>query len=117
MSGLRLRASIAAPNTQRPPAASRRRDTPSQGARALALAHYVDQALEEGRYGSASEVAAALGITRQRLSQVMALVLLPVQLQEAVLSGEINPSPRGLRMGAQFITTTTTGVRQREKVC
>ncbi len=111
MSGVTVRASIGAPCSQRPTEGSTRGDAPSQGARALALAHYVDQALEEGRYRSASEVAAALGITRQRLSQVMALVLLPPQVQEAVLSGEISPSPRELRTGAQFMTTTTADTR------
>lgn len=46
-------------------------ETASAEARMLALAYVVEQAVEDGQYRSVAEVAAALGLSRSRLSQVM----------------------------------------------
>ena len=57
-------------------------------ARQLALAHWIERAVEEGRAGSYGEVARALGLTESRITQVTALLGLPPAVQEAVLLGE-----------------------------
>ncbi len=67
------------------------------GARAVALAHYIEDALEAGSFASAAEIAECLGVTRARVSQVTALLGLAPRLQEQVLMGEVVMSGRGLR--------------------
>ena len=66
----------------------------------------MDLALEEGRYQSASVVAAALGITGARVSQVMALLRLPPKAQEAVLLMADAPSARTLRAVSAVVLWT-----------
>lgn len=98
MSGLRLSARV--PKTASRAFASPGKaqgTTPSSSARALALAYYIEDALESGRVASASEAAAYLGVTRARVSQIMALLGLSARLQEQVLMGELVISGRGLR--------------------
>lgn len=58
---------------------------PSNEARALALAYAIELAVESGRYGSMSEVALALGLSRSRLSQVTSARWAPVAAQERAL--------------------------------
>jgi len=57
-------------------------------ARQLALAHWIERAVEDGRVASYAEVARALGLTESRVTQVTALVGLPPDVQERVLQGE-----------------------------
>ena len=66
-------------------------------ARRLALAHYIDKLIEEGRLRNYAEAATMLGVTRTRMSQLMDLVLLPADVQEAVLLGKTCSSERQLR--------------------
>ncbi len=66
-------------------------------ARRLALAHYIEKLIEEGRLRNYAEAATMLGVTRTRVSQLMDLVLLPADLQEAVLLGKTCSSERQLR--------------------
>lgn len=92
-------------NVRVPKAASRsgasswkgQRNTPSSGARALALAHYIDDILESGQVASAAAVAMHLGLTRARVSQIMALLGLSARIQEQVLTGDEVMSGRRLR--------------------
>ena len=70
--------------------------TVTSGARALA--HYIEDALEAGRFASAAEVTESLGVTRARVSQVMALLGLAPGVQEQVLMREVVMSGRGLRV-------------------
>jgi len=57
-------------------------------ARQLALAHWVERAVEDGRASSYGEVARALGLTESRITQVTALLGLSPGVQERVLLGE-----------------------------
>jgi len=57
-------------------------------ARQLALAHWIERAVEDGRVASYGEVARALGLTESRITQVTALLGLSPAAQELVLIGE-----------------------------
>lgn len=80
--GLALVTSLPARTNSRPPHVERR---PARVARVLALAHHIDAGVASGRWKNASEVACALGLSRNRLSQVLALLNLAPDLQERVL--------------------------------
>jgi hypothetical protein len=58
---------------------------PARVARVLALAHHIQAGVTTGRWKNASEVSRALGLSRNRLSQVLALLNLAPDLQERVL--------------------------------
>jgi hypothetical protein len=58
---------------------------PSRAAIMLALAHKIQQAIDEGRIKDRAEVAARLGVTRARVTQMMNLTLLPVAVQGGML--------------------------------
>ena len=73
-----------------------RRATSSRTARLLALAHHIDRLVDDGRLRDYAEAADILGLTRARLTQVMNLVLLAPEIQEAVV-GEGAMSERDLR--------------------
>jgi hypothetical protein len=61
---------------------------PPAEARRLALAYVVEQAVESGRYRSVAEVAAALGLSRARLSQVSRMRWASVGEQEQRLHAQ-----------------------------
>jgi hypothetical protein len=63
----------------------------------LALAHHVEQQIDRGVIPDYASAAAALGVTRARLSQVMSLLLLAPQVQERIAIGELTTSERELR--------------------
>ena len=73
------------------------RPVTSPTARSLALAHYIEAAVESGVYRSAAEVAAALGVTRARVSQISMLLRLDPSTQERILVGDDTRSARALR--------------------
>lgn len=73
------------------------RKVTSSAARALAFAHFVETVVENGTYGSAAEIASALGITRARISQVGMLLRLDPSTQERILFGDDNRTTRALR--------------------
>jgi hypothetical protein len=55
--------------------------------RALARAHRWNRMLEQGRYGSVGELAAAEKINRAYVSRLLDLTLLAPDIQEAILEG------------------------------
>ena len=57
----------------------------SQLVRHLVLAYQIEQAITEGRASSQAQVARQLGLTRARLSQIMALRRLAPAIQERLL--------------------------------
>lgn len=57
----------------------------SQLVRHLVLAYQIEQAIAEGRASSQAQVARQLGLTRARLSQIMALRRLAPAIQERLL--------------------------------
>jgi len=69
----------------------------SRIARQLALAHYVERQVEAGVIKDYAEAARILGMSRGRMAQVMNLRYLPIDVQEGVLTGELNASERSLR--------------------
>ena len=70
---------------------------PTAIARRLALAHYVDAAIEHGDLASYADAADRLGLTRARLTQIADLALLAPDIQAAVLLGHVEPRDRHLR--------------------
>ena len=58
---------------------------PARVARMLALAHRLQAAIDRGEYRDRAELARQLGLTRARISQLLALTLLAPDLQEHVL--------------------------------
>ena len=63
----------------------------------LALAHHVERLVEAGELAGYAEAARALGLTRARLTQVMNLLLLAPEIQEAILLGDMRATERSLR--------------------
>jgi len=82
----RLVASVRPEQAAEAPRPSRRRA--ERLARQLALAHWIERAVEEGRVSGYAEVARALGLTASRVTQVTALLGLPPSVQEGILLGE-----------------------------
>lgn len=66
-------------------------------ARRLALAHYIERLIDAGELRNYAHAAAVLGITRARVSQLMDLALLPVDVQQEILLGTERCSERVLR--------------------
>ena len=55
----------------------------------LALAHLIERKIEAGELRDYAEAARLLGVTRARLSQLADLVLLPADVQSAILEGRM----------------------------
>ena len=60
----------------------------------LALAHYVERLIEEGAVASYADAARQLGVSRARMSQILNLLNLSPQLQQALLLGDLHLSER-----------------------
>jgi len=73
------------------------RPSTSRLARLLALAHYIERLIEDGTLASHAETAKRLGVSRTRMAQVMKLLALSPEIQEAILGGEVEVSERALR--------------------
>ncbi len=73
---------------EKPPSPRPRRTRADRLARQLALAHWVERAVEAGRVSCYAEVPRALGLTESRITQVTALLGLSSSLQERILLGE-----------------------------
>jgi hypothetical protein len=61
---------------------------PAQVAHMLALAHHIQGAIDRGDFEDRADVARHLNLTRARITQVLDLILLAPDLQEAVLDLE-----------------------------
>ena len=70
---------------------------PTRVARMLALAYLIERKVEGGELQSYAEAARLLGITRARVTQIVNMLNLPVDLQEGILTGEVEMSERALR--------------------
>ena len=66
--------------------------------RQLALAHFIEREIEEGRIESYAEFAGRLGVSRARVSQIAGMVLKPLAVQEAIVRGEVVIRERTIRM-------------------
>ena len=66
-------------------------------ARQLALAHHVEELIDQGRLRDYADAARRIGLTRARLSQVLNLQFLAPSIQEQILSGKLLISERQLR--------------------
>jgi hypothetical protein len=81
-------ASVKEPEAGAPAQAPPPRSTRSERlARQLALAHWIERAIEAGEVASYGDVARRLGLTQPRVSQVMGLLFLPPEMQERALMG------------------------------
>jgi ParB-like chromosome segregation protein Spo0J len=54
-------------------------------ARTLALAHKVDEMIRAGELRDLADAARAIGVSRARMTQIMKLLLLAPEIQEAIL--------------------------------
>ena len=63
----------------------------------LALAHYIEQQIEDGTIPDYAAAARALGVTRARVTQLMNLLLLAPEIQGRIAVGELAISERDLR--------------------
>ena len=70
---------------------------PTRIMRQLAMAYFLEHAIEAGRLRDYAHAAKILGVSRARVSQVANLMLLDVATQEAILVGGSAVSERGLR--------------------
>lgn len=70
------------------PAAPKRDARAQRLARQLALAHWIERAIEAGTVASYGDVARRLGLTQARISQIAAIALLPPAVQERILLGQ-----------------------------
>ena len=80
----------------RPPAVPTTPDVP-RAARLLALATHVERAVQDGTCASYAAAARALGMSAPRLSQILDLMCLAPDIQEALLLGRLDASERRLR--------------------
>ena len=71
-----------------PPALREPVRTPAKVARMLALAHHLQNAIDRGLVADRTTVAARLGVTKARITQLLDLTLLAPDLQEAALAME-----------------------------
>jgi hypothetical protein len=82
----------------------------------LALAHRLQEAIDDGIVEHAAEAARLLGVSRARVTQLLDLTLLPVAVQERVLfakavDGKEPVTERGMRRrGAVTALSTRTRV-------
>ena len=65
--------------------------------RALARAHRWKRLLEEGRDGSAAEIAEVEGVARSFVNRLLRLALFAPDIQEAILDGK---QPKGMQLDA-----------------
>ncbi len=79
----------------------------SRVARQLALAHHIDRLVESGRLKDYATAAAALGLTRARLTQIMNLLTLSPRIQERLLSGALATGERRLRRATGMAVWTS----------
>jgi len=74
-----------------------------RAARVLALAHKWRGLIRSGAVKDQAELARLVGVSRARVTQVMGLLWLAPDVQEAVLFGEIDVDERGLRERAREV--------------
>ena len=82
------------------PAPAESTDKRASAAQLLALAYFVERGLADGSILDFAEAVAMVGISQSRLSQIMKLLDLKPEIQEAVLLGENRVAERGLRRAA-----------------
>ena len=68
-----------------------------RAARVLALAHKWRALIRSGAVKDQAELARLVGVSRARVTQVMGLLWLAPDVQEAVLFGDVDVDERGLR--------------------
>lgn len=87
-----------------------------RAARVLALAHRWRGLIRSGAVKDQADLARLVGVSRARVTQVMGLLWLAPDIQEAVLFGEVDVDERGLRLaGAEaswLAQPRPTNVRQ-----
>jgi hypothetical protein len=80
--------------------------------RALARAHRWKRFLEEGRYRSAAEIAAAEGVTRSFINRLLRLTLLTPDIVEAVLDGQ----SKGMQLAELTTAAPSAWEEQRQRL-
>jgi Arc/MetJ-type ribon-helix-helix transcriptional regulator len=80
---------------------------PSAEARLLALTYAIEEAVEDGQFGSVADVARSLGVTRARLSQVMRRRWASVDEQQQILRDRGRVASDRARSGSVFFAAAT----------
>lgn len=70
---------------------------PTNAAKMLALAHFVEDSVQSGRVKSYKDAARRLGISESRINQIVTLLDLAPAVQEAVLTAKTDMSVRELQ--------------------
>ena len=91
------------------PKTTKVRKTTDSLARRLALAHYIERLIDQGKIRHYAHAARILRITRARMTQVMDLMLLPMDVQEQILTDGLKSSERELRAIAHRRPRRTPG--------
>jgi hypothetical protein len=86
-----------------------------RGARQLALAYRIEQAIESGELRDLTHAAEVYGVTKARIAQVNALLVLSPELQARVLAGE-NIHERSLRAATRFVDWNEQVAALKDKV-
>ena len=80
-------------------------------ARMLALAHHVEQLVDDCTLRDYAHAAELLGVSRPRMTQVLGLLNLSSTIQEAILAGELMVSERRVRTVASETCWEAQGKR------
>ena len=75
----------------------------SRVARMLALAHHIDRLVDDGTLRNYAEAARLLGVSRARMTQIVGLLGLSAEIQNGILTGEVEVSERVLRKMARVV--------------
>jgi hypothetical protein len=81
----------------------------SRTARLLALAYHVERQIEAGAIKDYAEAAIRLGVTRARMTQVVNLQWLPIEVQERILAGLSQMSERRSRTRTSVLKGNRVG--------
>jgi hypothetical protein len=82
--------------------------------RALARAHRWKRSLEEGKYRSAAEIAAAEGVTHSFVNRLLRLTLLAPDIVEAILEGR---QPKGMQLEELSRAMPSAWEEQGQRIC
>jgi len=106
MTVIRFSIPVRPPRAKRPKPPPRPRNATRRGKRAmrqLALAHRLEQAIENGEVRGMSHAAELFGTSRARMSQIASLVNLSPEIQARILTGDLSIHERALRAALRFV--------------
>jgi len=94
------------------PARRKQPEGPTYCARLLALAYFLERRLADGSIRSFRHAGEVLGVSHTRAQQILGLINLKPEIQEAVLRGDNDIAERGLRQATRAVMWDEQGVGQ-----